>query len=83
MLRVERGYFTTNAPRLRYPQFRAQGFPVGSGAVESAARHLVQQRLKGPGRRWSVPGATALLALRSALAADLLAPLPPNSPLAT
>lgn len=53
---------------MRYPQFRAQGLPVGSGAIESAARHLVQQRLKGPGMRWSVAGAQAILALRSALA---------------
>ncbi len=68
VLRVERAYFTTNAARMRYPQFRAQGLPVGSGAIESAARHLVQQRLKGPGMRWSVEGAAAILALRSALA---------------
>jgi hypothetical protein len=68
VLRIERSYFTTNAARMRYPQFRARGFPVGSGAVESAARHLVQQRLKGPGMRWSETGAAALLALRSALA---------------
>lgn len=70
VLRVERGYFAANAARMRYPQFRAQGLPVGSGAVESAARHLVQQRLKGPGMRWSPAGASALLALRSALAAE-------------
>lgn len=77
VLRVERGYFTSNAPRMRYPQFRAQGLPVGSGAVESAARHLVQHRLKGPGMRWSVAGAHALLALRSALASDpVLSPFP-------
>jgi hypothetical protein len=68
VLRVERGYFTTNAARMRYPQFRAQGLPVGSGAVESACRHLVQHRLKGAGMRWSEAGAAAILALRSALA---------------
>ena len=77
VLRVERGYFATNADRMRYPQFRAEGLPVGSGAIESAARHLVQQRLKRPGRGWSVPGAAAVLALRSALAsADALPPTP-------
>jgi hypothetical protein len=56
VLRIERAYFTTNAARMRYPQFRPQGLPVGSGAIESAARHLVQQRLKGAGMRWSEPG---------------------------
>jgi hypothetical protein len=70
VLRVERGYFTTNAARMRYPQFRAQGLPVGSGAIESAARHLVQHRLKGAGMRWSPAGAAALLALRSLLASS-------------
>ena len=77
VLRKERGYFMTNASRMRYPQFRAEGLPVGSGAIESAARHLVLQRLKRPGRGWSVPGAAAVLALRSALAsADALPPTP-------
>lgn len=65
VLRVERAYFTTNAARMRYPEFRAQGLPVGSGAIESAARYLVQQRLKGAGMRWSEAGAAAVLALRS------------------
>src|SRR5439155_10171927 len=36
-LRQERGYFTTNADRMRYPRYRARGLPVGSGAVESSA----------------------------------------------
>ncbi len=77
VLRVERAYFTTNAARMRYPQFRAEGLPIGSGAIESAARHLVQQRLKRPGRGWSVTGAAAVLALRSALAsADALPSTP-------
>ncbi len=77
IVRVERGYFATNADRMRYPQFRAEGLPVGSGAIESAARHLVQQRLTRPGRGWSVDGAAAVLALRSALAsADALPPTP-------
>ena len=75
VLRVERGYFATNADRMRYPQFRAEGLPIGSGAIESAARHLVQQRLKRPGRGWSVAGAAAVLALRTALASADAFPL--------
>jgi hypothetical protein len=59
----ERGYFATNAARMAYPTFRAQGLPVGSGAVESAAKHVVQQRLKRAGMRWSEAGGQALLAL--------------------
>jgi len=45
-LDTERGYFRTNAERRRYSNYRDQGWPVGSGVVESAAKHLVQQRMK-------------------------------------
>lgn len=64
-LRLQRGYFGANAGRMDYPAYRARGLPVGSGAVESAARHLVQDRMKRAGMRWSRPGGEALLALCS------------------
>jgi uncharacterized protein UPF0236 len=64
VLRVERGYFATNAARMDYPALADQGLPIGSGAVESAAKHVVQQRMKRPGQRWSCRGAAAMLALR-------------------
>lgn len=70
-LRRTRNYFRTNADRMRYPIFRAQGLPIGSGPVESAGKHLVQARLKRPGARWSDPGAAALLALRAHRASTL------------
>lgn len=70
VLRRERGYFRANAPRMDYPSFRAQGLPCGSGAVEAAAKHLVQQRMKRPGSRWSEAGAKAILTLRSHLLSD-------------
>jgi hypothetical protein len=66
-LETERGYFRTNAERMRYSSYRDQGLPVGSGAVESAAKHLVQQRMKRAGMRWSELGARAILHLRCAL----------------
>ena len=66
MLQRERGYFTKNAPRMHYPQFRKQGLPVASGAVEGGAKHLVQQRMKRAGMRWSEHGARAILHLRCA-----------------
>lgn len=66
VLRIQRGYFRTNAARMDYPAFRQQGLPIGSGAVESAAGHLVQQRLKRTAAmRWSDEGGAALLALRA------------------
>ena len=67
VLRIERGYFTKNADRMQYPLFRLDGLPIGSGAIESAADHLVQQRMKRAGMRWSDAGGDALLALRARL----------------
>lgn len=61
VLRRERGYFRTNAARMAYPAFRAAGYPIGSGAIESSARHVVQQRLKRAGCRWSEAGAQSIL----------------------
>jgi hypothetical protein len=62
---TERGYFQTNRDRMRYPAFRAQGWPIGSGAVESSAKHLIQQRLKRAGCRWSDAGGQAMVVLRA------------------
>jgi hypothetical protein len=64
-LRVERGYFTKHAERMQYPLFRDDGLPIGSGAIEAAAGHVVQQRMKRAGMRWSDAGGDALLALRA------------------
>jgi hypothetical protein len=66
-LRTERGYFRNNAERMAYPEFRLDGLPIGSGAIESAADHLVQRRMKRAGMRWSDQGGDALLALRARL----------------
>jgi hypothetical protein len=66
-LRQERGYFRTNAARMAYPDFRAQGLPIGSGAIESNAKRVVHQRMKRPGARWSAAGAQAVLNVRCQL----------------
>jgi hypothetical protein len=77
VLRVELGYFTTNAPRMDYPAFHSGGLPIGSGAVESAARHVVQARMKRSGIRWSDSGGEAMLALCARNAAGRGAPAVP------
>ena len=69
-LRRERAYFRTNAARMAYPTFRARGLPIGSGAVESAARHVIQQRMKLPGVRWGDAGGRAIATLRARLRSD-------------
>jgi hypothetical protein len=58
-------YFEENRRRLIYRWALDRGLPIGSGTVESAARHIVQQRLKQSGMRWSDPGAQAVLNLRT------------------
>ncbi len=71
VLRVERGYFRSNAARMDYPRLQALGLPIGSGAVESSAKHLVQRRMKLPGARWSETGAQGVLNVRSRILSGL------------
>jgi hypothetical protein len=63
--RVERAYFANRVDRMDYPSLRMDGLPIGSGAVESAANHVVQRRMKRAGMRWSEAGGDAILALRA------------------
>ena len=60
-----RTYIENNRTRINYPMFRERGYFVGSGAIESTNKTIVQQRLKRAGMRWSVEGAQALLSLRA------------------
>ncbi len=59
-----RHYLVTNRGRLRYGTFKAQGLRIGSGFIESAVNHVMQQRMKRPGMRWKAAGADAMIALR-------------------
>ena len=63
--RVERAYFAHRVDRMNYPALRLDGLPIGSGAIESAADHVVQRRMKRAGMRWSEDGGDAILALRA------------------
>jgi hypothetical protein len=63
--RVERAYFASRVDRMEYPLLRLDGLPIGSGAIESAADHVVQRRMKRAGMRWSEAGGDAMLALRA------------------
>ncbi len=60
-------YFTTNAQRMRYPVFRAQGMHVGSGIAEAACKTIVSTRAKRSGMRWTPEGIDALLPLRTSV----------------
>ena len=60
-------YYTTHAHRMRYDDYLARGYGIGSGAVESAHKQVVHARLRQAGMRWSVRGAQHVLALRALL----------------
>lgn len=60
-------YFKKHKSRMRYVEFIARGLPIGSGPVESAAKNIVQARLKRSGMRWSREGGQHVLDLRSIL----------------
>jgi len=59
------GYFTTHAARMDYPRFVARHLPIGSGAVESACKTLIEEREKGAGMRWTKQDAQAVASLRA------------------
>ena len=63
-------YFLNNKERMRYATYKAQGYHIGSGLVESACKTVVGQRMKQSGMRWSEPGAEAILSLRSLILTD-------------
>ena len=62
---TEVGYFTTNRQRMRYAEFKANGYYIGSGPVESACNTIVKQRAKRAGMHWSINGLDPVLALRT------------------
>jgi hypothetical protein len=59
------GYFDRNRSRMRYDEYLAAGYPIGSGVIEGACRHLVKDRMERAGMRWQPDGAQAMLDLRA------------------
>ena len=58
------GYFEKNRDRMRYDHYLARGYPIASGVIEGACRHVVKDRLERTGMNWTIPGAQAMLELR-------------------
>jgi hypothetical protein len=58
-------YYDNNREHMRYDEYLAAGYPIGSGVAEGACRHLVKDRLERTGMRWSLAGAQAMLHLRA------------------
>jgi hypothetical protein len=59
-------YFNHNLQRMRYDRFRAAGYMIGSGTIESGCKQIVSQRLKLPGAQWIVSGAVHTAKARAA-----------------
>lgn len=57
-------YLESNRDRMDYKSYRERGLLIGSGAIESAHRTVMQRRLKRAGQRWSIQGAQRVLNLR-------------------
>ena len=64
------GYLEKRRDQIRCAEFQAQGYPIGSGAVESANKLVVEARLKGPGMHWARAHVDPMLALRTVVCSD-------------
>jgi hypothetical protein len=64
-IRTVVGYYENNRQHMRYDEYLAAGYPIGSGVAEGACRHLVKDRLEQTGMRWTVNGAQAMLHTRA------------------
>jgi hypothetical protein len=61
------GYFENHVHRMDYPTYRANGWAIGSGPVESACKTVIGKRMKGGGMRWGEDGADEMSHLRALL----------------
>jgi hypothetical protein len=59
------GYLEKNRKRMRYQAYLAAGYPIASGVIEGACRHLIKDRMERAGMHWTEAGAQAMLDLRS------------------
>jgi hypothetical protein len=58
-------YLRRNSQYMDYANYLRHGWPIGTGVVEGTCRHLVKDRMELSGMRWTLSGASALLALRA------------------
>jgi len=57
-------YLWNNRARMRYDEYLRQGYPIASGVIEGACRHVVKDRMERAGMHWTLEGAQAMLHLR-------------------
>jgi hypothetical protein len=58
------GYFENNRHRMAYHEYLQAGYPIASGVIEGACRHVVKDRMERSGMRWILDGTQAMLGLR-------------------
>jgi hypothetical protein len=58
-------YLKANEHRMRYDEYLRKGYPIATGVIEGACRHVIKDRMERAGMRWQVPGAQAMLHLRA------------------
>jgi hypothetical protein len=59
------GYFENHVHRMDYPAYRAKGWAIGSGPIESACKTVIGKRMKNGGMRWGGDGADEMCHLRA------------------
>ena len=57
-------YFVKNSNKMQYDKYLSAGYPIASGVIEGACRHVVKDRLERTGMTWTIDGAQSMLALR-------------------
>jgi hypothetical protein len=63
-------YLEKRKDQMQYPLFQSQGWPIGSGIVESGNKLVVEARLKGSGMHWAEKHVNSMLALRNIICSD-------------
>jgi hypothetical protein len=63
-------YFANNAHRMRYDEYLQAGYPIASGVIEGACRHVIKDRMEHGGMRWTLEGAQAMLDVRCVCASS-------------
>lgn len=76
ILRITANYFESHKERMRYAHFRSQGYQIGSGTIESAAKQIGMMRMKVPGAIWNETNARIVAKARAAYLSDRWASLP-------
>jgi hypothetical protein len=63
-------YFENNTRRMRYDEYLKAGYPIASGVIEGACRHVIKDRMEHGGMRWTLEGAQAMLNVRCVCASS-------------